>query len=112
VEVIARDDQGREARTRFEMLVEDLRADLERLEAPDLVLGLDVDAKEKEKARLKAEAEKARAEPKPGAARPAGEAAGQPAASFTDQMRVAKASRDPLLDRITRATRDTPPTRK
>jgi VCBS repeat-containing protein len=112
IEVIARDDQGREARTRFEMLVDDLRAEeLQRLAAmPDLVLGLDVDGKEKEKARLKAEAEKARSEGKGRPEHPA-PAGAQPAASFTEQMRLAKASRDPLLDRIARATRETPPNR-
>jgi VCBS repeat-containing protein len=114
IEVIARDDQGREARTRFEMLVDDLRAqDLQRLGVmPDLVLGLDVDAKEKEKARLRAEAEKARGDAKPGPVRAPGEAQPRPAASFTDQMRTAKGSGDPLLDRIAKATRDTPPNRK
>jgi hypothetical protein len=108
IEVIARDSEGREARTRFVLLVEDLRAEelkgLPAGETPDLMLGLDVDAKEKEKKRLEAE--------KRAAAKGAGEKA-IPAASFTDQIRAAKTARDPLLDKLVPAKPDrpTPPKR-
>jgi len=113
IEVIARDDQGREARSRFEMLVDEVRAEeLQRFAAmPDLALGLDVDAKEKEKARLRAEAEKARQEAKGRGERPAKEGPAQPAASFTEQVRLAKAPRDPLLERIARNGSGTPKNR-
>jgi hypothetical protein len=99
IEVVARDTAGREARTSFVLLVEDLRAERQAHaghDIPDLMLGLDVDAKEAERARLKAEAEKARLE----AAKQALKPLKAPAASFSDQVRAAKPARDPLLDRI------------
>jgi hypothetical protein len=120
IEVIARDTNGREARALFVLLVEDLRNG-ERLrtqEVPDLMLGLDVDAKEAEKARLKAEAEKVRLQASRQAieGRQADKAQvkgdGKPqkeaVASFTDQVRAAKATRDPLLDKIARSGPGTP----
>jgi hypothetical protein len=100
IEVIARDTEGREAHSRFNLEIGDLRTG-EVL--PDLPLGLDVDAKEKEKARLEAARQAAKA--KPGADPKAGK---QPAASFSDQLRTARAPKDPLLDRITGAG-STPP---
>jgi hypothetical protein len=103
IEVIARDSEGREARTAFVLQVEGLRtAEAQRVqETPDIMLGLDVDAKEREKARLEAARRAAEArsgeKPRPGAA---GKLQKEPAASFTDQVRAAKAKRDPLLDKI------------
>jgi hypothetical protein len=104
IEVIARDTEGREAHSRFNLEVGDLQAgDVRPADLPDLSLGLDVDAKEREKARLEAakQAAKARAgtEAKPGK---------QPTASFSDQLKTARAPRDPHLDRITGAG-STPP---
>jgi hypothetical protein len=97
IEVVARDTEGREAHSRFNLELGDLQAgDVRQVDLPDLSLGLDVDAKEREKARLEAarQAGKAKAGPE---ARPGK----QPAASFSDQLRTARAPRDPLLDRIT-----------
>jgi hypothetical protein len=113
IEVIARDTEGREAHTTFVLRVEGLRsADRQQApDAPDIMLGLDVDAKEREKARLAAE--KAKIDAAKGAAEPRLRDNGKPdsdtgkpqkerAASFTDQVRAAKSSRDPLLDKISR----------
>jgi hypothetical protein len=89
IEVVARDTAGREARASFQLLLEDLRTGRQAAhDIPDLMLGLDVDAKEAEKARLQA------------AKQAALKAQKVPAASFSDQMRAAKAARDPLLDKI------------
>jgi hypothetical protein len=93
IEVIARDTEGREAHSRFSLEVGDLQTGQV---LPDLPLGLDVDAKEREKARL--EAAKQAAKAKAGADAKPGK---QPAASFSDQLRTARAPKDPLLDRIT-----------
>jgi hypothetical protein len=78
---------------------------LRMTEVPDLMLGLDVDAKEKEKARLEAakRAAEGRQAEKPRAGTDA-KPQKEPAASFTEQVRAAKAARDPLLDRIASAT--------
>jgi hypothetical protein len=105
--VIARDSEGREARTTFELRVEGLRVDdtqAQGHDAPDIMLGLDVDAKEREKARLEAakragearHGEKAKPDAK------GGKAQKERGASFTDQVKAAKANRDPLLDKISR----------
>jgi hypothetical protein len=106
IEVVARDLEGREARTRFVLLVEDLRAeglgDAAAGASSDLLLGLDVDAKEKEKKRL--EAAKRAAAAKAGA-----DVKAVPAASFTDQVRAAKTARDPLLDKLIPQKADRPP---
>jgi hypothetical protein len=116
IEVIARDTEGREARTKFTLEIAALRAAEHRQTAdlPDIMLGLDVDAKDAEKARLKAQADKTRLkadadkvglkEDKP-KVRSEGKL---PAASFTDQIRTAKASRDPLLDKLARSGPDKP----
>jgi hypothetical protein len=107
IQVIARDSEGREARTAFELHVEGLRAADARgpaQDAPDIMLGLDVDAKEREKARL--EAAKRAAESRQGEkARPdakAGKPQKERGASFTDQVKAAKTKGDPLLDKIAR----------
>jgi VCBS repeat-containing protein len=116
IEVVARDTDGREARTRFVLLVEDLRTDefrgLQTTEGTDPALGLDVDAKEKEKAKQRLEAARKAA----AAGRPLPGESGVkviPAASFTDQVRAAKAARDPLLDKLVpkQGDRPTPPRR-
>ncbi|HWA37894.1 MAG TPA: VCBS domain-containing protein, partial [Burkholderiales bacterium] len=114
IEVVARDTEGREARTRFVLLVEDLKIEeirgLQQAETPDLLLGLDVDAKEKEKQRLEAAKRAAEGKkPLPGAT----DVKVVPASSFSDQVRAAKASRDPLLDKIVppAGDRPTPPRR-
>jgi hypothetical protein len=115
IEVIARDSEGREARTLFVLLMEDLRNQdgLRAQDVPDLMLGLDVDAKEAEKARL--EAARQAAEGRPGdkaKAKVDGKPQKEPvAASFTDQVRAAKTGRDPLLDRIARSGPRTPGSR-
>jgi hypothetical protein len=113
IEVVARDNEGRDARTRFALEVATLRTAAGRqADLPDLLLGLDVDAKEAEKARLEAARQAAEsrnpAGPRPGAQ---GKPQREPAASFSDQVRTAKAARDPLLDRIARAGPETPPRR-
>jgi hypothetical protein len=117
IEVIARDDQGREARTRFILLVEDLQAQgpVRSAEVPDIMLGLDVDAKEAEKQRLEAEKERLEAAGRAAEAKPAEKS--KPSAqgtgrevpvSFSEQMKAARAARDPLLDRIARAVQQRP----
>jgi hypothetical protein len=115
IEVVARDSEGREARAMFMLLTEDLRAadDFLRVqEAPDLMLGLDVDAKEREKARLEAARRAIEGRPadksKPGDGKPQKD----PAASFTDQVRAAKATRDPLLDKIAGSNPNAPASRR
>jgi hypothetical protein len=107
IQVIARDSEGREARTSFQLHVEGLRAADARAQvqdAPDIMLGLDVDAKEREKVRL--EAAKRAAEARQGEkAKPDAKTAKpqkERGASFTDQVKAAKANRDPLLDKIAR----------
>ncbi len=116
IEVIARDSNGREARALFVLLTEDLRNQdgLRAQDVPDLMLGLDVDAKEREKARL--EAARQAAEGRPGdktKAKVDGKPQKEPAAaSFTDQVRAAKTSRDPLLDRIAKTGPGTPGPRR
>ncbi|MBV8031207.1 MAG: hypothetical protein JO035_06835, partial [Betaproteobacteria bacterium] len=112
IEVIARDTEGREAHTKFVLLVEDLRSG--RVPDPssaDAVLGLDVDKKEAEKARLEGRQNDGRPASKPGASG-GGKAQKEPAASFSEQLRAAKASRDPLLDKIARADVPKGPTRR
>ncbi|MGE5641339.1 MAG: putative Ig domain-containing protein, partial [Clostridia bacterium] len=64
IEVIARDTEGREAHTRFVLLVEDLRADrMHNATSSDVQLGLDVDKKEAEKARVEAKQNQGKASP-------------------------------------------------
>jgi hypothetical protein len=105
VEVIARDNMGREAHTTFHLDVDQVRVEAApaAVEARDPTLGLDVDAVEKEKARR--DAERARQ-----AERPVGKD-GKPvprgAPGFDEQLRGAKTVRDPLLDRISKAAEQT-----
>jgi hypothetical protein len=98
------------------LLVDDLRAEEFResqsSEGADIALGLDVDAKEKEKAKQRLEAARKAA----ATGRPLPGESGVkviPAASFTDQVRAAKAARDPLLDKLVpkQGDRPTPPRR-
>jgi len=99
VEVVARDSEGHEARTAFTLELEALREAARAAGARDSVLGLDVDKEELARAKLEAArqaAERARDGGKPGK----GEKPSPRSQSFSDQMRVAKAKADPLLDRI------------
>jgi len=101
IEVIARDTEGREARTAFKLSIEAIRtaADGTAPAAQDIELGLDVDQKEAEKARLAAA--RAAAEARSGTAKTGdGKARPQGAAGFSEQLRGAKATRDLLADRI------------
>jgi hypothetical protein len=78
----------------------------------DLLLGLDVDKNEAEKARLEAgrpQDGRPAAKPKAGTA---GKPQKEPAASFSEQVRAAKAARDPLLDRLAGTDPDKPRTRR
>jgi hypothetical protein len=121
VEVVAKDDQGREARTVFKLRIEELRAEdrLRQRTYVDPALGLDVDKKEKEKAQQKRaaaalgldvdkkEAEKALAEAKARGLdlRDKGKTADKDkvkhgSARFSEQVRAAKTVRDPLLNLI------------
>ncbi|MES1264687.1 MAG: putative Ig domain-containing protein, partial [Variovorax sp.] len=105
IEVIARDTEGREARTAFKLSIEAIRT-AEKGAAPaerNIELGLDVDQKEAEKARLAAE--RAAAEARSGAAKPGdGKARPQGAAGFSEQLRGAKAARDLLVDRVAKSS--------
>jgi len=98
IEVIARDTEGREARTRFTLEVDALRS----AAAAGIALGMDVDKEEVEKARL--EAARRMVEGRPAAnvrsALAGIRASKAGAASFREQVDAAKAQRDPLLDRI------------
>jgi hypothetical protein len=99
VEVVARDTEGREARTQFTLEIDAMRL---RPAAADLALGMDVDKVEAERARLEAsrQAGEGRTGGKAVTAK-AGVRPGKPgAASFSDQVSAAKTQRDPLLDRI------------
>jgi hypothetical protein len=101
IEVVARDSEGREARTAFSLELDGLREAAAAVAARDSVLGLDVDADEAKRAKLEAarQAEKAAREP-------AAKAKGT--ATFSEQMRVAKGKPDPLLDRILGKPQDKP----
>jgi hypothetical protein len=100
VEILARDTEGREARTQFTLEIGAMRL---RPGAAGLALGMDVDKDEAEKARLEAarQASEAKAAGKAGTATAGVRPAKPGAASFSDQISAAKAKRDPLLDRIT-----------
>jgi hypothetical protein len=114
IEVIARDGDGREAHTLFSLEIADLQTAAGRpADLPDLPLGLDVDAKEKEKARIEAARHAAqRGDPVKGKAGADAKGGKQPSASFTDQLKIARAPRDPLLDRITGQGSNTPRDRR
>ena len=105
VEVVARDTEGREARTKFALEIEELRA---QAAAAGLALGLDVDKEEAEKVRqeLARQAHKAHLAEQARAAT-AGVRPSKPgAASFSDQVSAAKTQRDPLLERINPSGKD------
>jgi hypothetical protein len=99
IEVVARDTEGREARTRFTLEIDAIRTPAA---AAALALGLDVDKEEAEKARLEAarQAAEAKAAGKAGTATAAVRPANPGAATFSDQVSAAKTQRDPLLERI------------
>jgi hypothetical protein len=107
VEVVARDTDGREARTRFTLEIEAIR---NPAAAAALALGLDVDKEEAEKARLEAvrQAAEAKAAGKAGTATAGVRPANPGAATFSDQVSAAKAQRDPLLERIAPADKAKP----
>jgi len=111
VEVLARDTEGREARTQFTLEIDALRGGVS---AAGLALGLDVDKEEAEKARLAAarQASEAKAAAKAVSATAGVRPAKPGAASFSDQMSAAKAQRDPLLDRISPSDKVKPGARR
>src|SRR6185369_11122800 len=88
IEVIARDNEGREARTAFKLSIEAIR-NAEAGKSPaerNTQLGLDVDQKEAEKARLAAA--RAAAEARGGTAKTGeGKTRPQGAAGFSEQLR-------------------------
>jgi hypothetical protein len=98
IEVVARDSEGREARTTFSLDLDALGEAAAAVAARDSVLGLDVDADEAKRAKLEAarQAEKAAREP----------AKTKGTAIFSEQVRVAKGNPDPLLDRILGKSQD------
>ena len=112
VEIVARDTEGREARTQFTLEIDAMRL---RPGAAGLALGMDVDKEEAEKARLEAAQQAAsdgRAASKAVTAT-AGVRPGKPgAASFSDQVSAAKTQRDPLLDRIAPSDKAKPGARR
>jgi hypothetical protein len=89
IEVVARDTEGREARTSFELQLDTLREAAAARASANLVLGLDVDKEEAKKAK-------------------AAEKAAKVTPRFSEQMKVAKAKSDPLLDRILKDGQDKP----
>ena len=111
IEIIARDTEGREARTQFTLEINDLRL---RAGAAGLALGLDVDKEEAEKARLEAakQANETRAATQAVTATAGVRPAKTGAASFSDQVSAAKIHRDPLLDRIASSDKTKPGTRR
>jgi hypothetical protein len=111
VEIIARDTEGREARTQFTLEINDMRL---RAAAAGLALGVDVDKEEAEKARLEAakRANEGRAATQAVTATAGIRPARAGAASFSDQVSAAKTHRDPLLDRIASSDKAKPGTRR
>ena len=108
IEVTAKDNEGREARASFRLVVGDVRAaDAETAPAATKSsLGLSVDKEEAEKQREKAAEAAKRIAPKgpaPGKPIPAEKAAAAGAPSFSEQLVVARETEDPLLGRIVRA---------
>jgi hypothetical protein len=101
IEVIARDTEGREAKTRFELDPDVLRDAVAAKAAADLALGLDVDKEEAKKA--KAEAERKAREPVK-----AEKPALRGTQTFSEQMKVAKGKTDPLLDKVLGKGQDKP----
>jgi hypothetical protein len=104
IEVFANDTEGRQARTAFVLGIEELRAAEGGPMQGYFSLGLDVDKQEAEKARAEAQRQQPGA---PEAGKPPVQGDGKPqkpgAVPFSEQMRDAKAQRDPLLDRIAKA---------
>jgi VCBS repeat-containing protein len=111
VEIIARDTEGREARTQFTLEIEAMR--LRAAEAA-LALGMDVDKEEAEKARLEAarQANEGRAATQAVTATAGIRPGKAGAASFSDQVSAAKTQRDPVLDRIAPSDKAKPGTRR
>jgi hypothetical protein len=111
VEIVARDTEGREARTRFTLEIDALRT---VAGAAGIALGMDVDKEEAEKARreLARQAAEGHAAAKSGSATAGIRPTRPGAASFSDQVSTAKAARDPLLDRITSSDKAKPGTRR
>jgi VCBS repeat-containing protein len=111
VEVVARDTEGREARTKFALEIEELRA---QAAAAGLALGLDVDKEEAEKVRqeLARQAHRTHMAEQAKAATAGVRPAKPGAASFSDQVNAAKTQRDPLLDRISPSGKDKAGTRR
>ncbi|MGQ0656312.1 MAG: VCBS domain-containing protein, partial [Betaproteobacteria bacterium] len=121
IEVVARDSAGREARTVFQLRIEELRTEeapaqpgrvsvdeTEQREGADAVLGLEVDKQEAEKAR--SEAKRAGTESPDGTAKakPAARPQKQGALPFSEQIRAARTAQDPLVERIARAAEEPP----
>jgi len=111
IEVVARDTEGREARTKFALEIEELRA---QAAAAGLALGLDVDKEEAEKVRqeLARQAHRTHMAEQAKAATAGVRPAKPGAASFSDQVNAAKTQRDPLLDRISPSGKDKAGTRR
>jgi hypothetical protein len=111
VEIIARDTEGREARTQFTLEIEAMRL---RAAAAGLALRMEVDKEEVEKARLEAakQANEGRAATQAVSATAGIRPGKAGAASFSDQVSAAKTQRDPLLDRIARSDKPKPGTRR
>jgi len=111
VEVVARDTEGREARTKFTLEIEELRA---KAAAAGLALGLDVDKEEAEKVRqeLARQAHRTHMAEQAKAATAGIRPAKPGAASFSDQVNAAKTQRDSLLDRISPSGKDKSGTRR
>ena len=112
VEVVARDSEGREARTLFQFSIDAIQAAtaLQGQVAQDSRLGLDVDAEEAEKARLEAErqAQERATENRAGAKSAVGKPPPAGAKTFSEQLRGVQSARDPLLDRVAGATEKGP----
>jgi hypothetical protein len=122
IEVVARDSEGREARTIFTLRVEELRTedvpaqpdrrselgDTEQGEGVDVLLGLDVDKQEAEKARADGQRQGAAGSTRDSAAKGKAAVKGQKqgAAPFSEQIRNARVAPDPLLERIAKSSED------
>jgi hypothetical protein len=106
IEVTAKDNEGREARSSFQLVVGEVRAaDAETAPAaPKSSLGLSVDKEEADRQREKAAEAARQPAPRPahGKPIPADKAAAPGAPSFSEQLMVARETQDPLLGRIVR----------
>jgi hypothetical protein len=108
VEVLARDGEGREARTSFTLELDALRDAAAAAAARDFVLGLDVDADEAKRAKLEAARQAEQAAREQAGKGKAEKPAVRGTATFSEQMRVAKGKADPLLDKIMGKGQDKP----